>query len=109
MALGRIRGSFASVVVCVSLIPAFGSAQIVPPTVAGSASAGKVRVTGFDVNGNTLLAPSSIDAVLERFKGERTALELRQAAQAVQELYTREGYGAVVAYLPPQDLSRGSV
>ena len=107
MALGSFRGTLFAA--CVGLIPALGSAQVAPSTAASSASAAKVRVTGFKVAGNTLLAPASIEAVLERFKGERTALELSHAAQAVQELYTREGFGAVVAYLPPQDLSGGSV
>jgi hemolysin activation/secretion protein len=66
-------------------------------------------VSAFKVNGNTLLAQPAVDAVLEPFKGERTAAELAQAANALQELYGRRGYGAVVAYLPPQDLSRGEV
>jgi hemolysin activation/secretion protein len=61
-----------------------------------------VKVSGFQVSGNTLLDPKAVDAVLLPMLGQRTLEELRRAAAAVQALYAAEGYGAVVAYLPPQ-------
>ena len=61
-----------------------------------------VKVSGFQVSGNTLLDPKAVDAVLLPMLGQRSLEELQRAAAAVQALYAAEGYGAVVAYLPPQ-------
>ncbi|MBC7686215.1 MAG: ShlB/FhaC/HecB family hemolysin secretion/activation protein [Bdellovibrionales bacterium] len=62
----------------------------------------RLPVRHFRVLGNTLLPPARIDAILESFKGERSLVELNDAASAVQALYRQAGYGAVIAYLPPQ-------
>jgi hemolysin activation/secretion protein len=67
----------------------------------------KVRVDEIRVVGNTLLPQASIDALLERYKGERSADEIKQAAAAVQALYRDAGYGAVVAFVPEQALGSG--
>lgn len=77
-----------------------------------AASAGAqvtVKVSGFQVSGNTLLDPARLDVVLMPMLGMRTAEELQRAAAAVQHLYAAEGYGAVVAYLPPQSGEGGIV
>ena len=66
-------------------------------------------VTAFDVQGNSLLDPAALQALLQRWLGPRTLAELGQAAQAVQAQYSRAGYGAVVAYLPPQPVVNGTV
>ena len=66
-------------------------------------------VSAFDVQGNTLLDPASLQALLQRWMGPRTLAELGQAAQAVQARYSQAGYGAVVAYLPPQPVVNGTV
>jgi hypothetical protein len=50
---------------------------------------GSVTVSAFQVDGNTLLTPSVVDAVLARFKGQRTLAELKEAAAALQEAGTR--------------------
>ncbi len=73
------------------------------------ASAPRIHVTGFKVTGNALLPPQAIDAVLQPYQGERSIDELRQAADAVQELYVKAGYGAVVAFLPEQSLQSGDI
>lgn len=67
-----------------------------------AAAAQTVRVSGYQVSGNTLLDPRAVDAVLMPLLGERTLAQLQHAAAAVQALYAREGWGAVVAWLPPQ-------
>lgn len=69
----------------------------------------RVLVEEFVVTGNTLLPAQAVAAALAPFKGERTLDELKQAAQAVQSLYRDAGYGAVVAYLPPQSGTPGRV
>src|SRR5687767_2508843 len=68
-----------------------------------------VRVSGFQVTGNTLIDSRSLDAVLMPLLGQRTLEELQRAAAAVQALYAAEGYGAVVAYVPPQSGQDGIV
>lgn len=72
-------------------------------------SDGVAVVSGFEVAGNTLLPATDIDAALAPFKGRRSLAELQQAAEAVQALYRRAGYGAVVAYLPEQKASDGVI
>jgi hemolysin activation/secretion protein len=67
-----------------------------------------VQVERFTVNGNTLLSAAELDAVLIPYKGKRTLLELKQAAQAVQAAYVNAGYGAVIAYLPEQSGEAGT-
>ena len=68
-----------------------------------------LKVSGYQVNGNTLLDPKALDAVLLPLLGQRTLQELHQAATTVQNLYAAEGYGAVVAYVPPQTGQDGIV
>lgn len=68
-----------------------------------------VNVSGFTITGNSLLDSVALAGVLGRFKGERSFADLREAAQAVQAMYAEAGYGAVVAYLPPQALDGGNV
>lgn len=71
--------------------------------------AATVVVNGFTVQGNTLLPMADIQARLESFKGPASVQRLRDAAAAVQDLYRREGYGGVVAFLPEQTLGSGEV
>lgn len=77
--------------------------------VGGAAAQARVKVAGFQVTGNTLLAAAAVDAVLLPMLGLRTLDELNQAATAVQALYAAQGYGAVVAYVPPQTGQDGLV
>src|SRR6185436_16639362 len=51
----------------------------------------------------------TIDAALAPYKGERTMDEIRQAAQALQELYRQAGFGAVVTFLPEQAVAGGKL
>ncbi len=83
-----------------------------PPSVAATASA-VVNALGFEVSGNTLLAPETIQARLAEFHGESGAEpnlpRLKAAAAAVQELYRGAGYGGVVAFLPEQTLKKDGI
>lgn len=82
---------------------------VIAQSVAPPATGAQLAVVGFKVSGNTLLPQEHIDAVLNPFKGQRTAAELKQAALAVQDLYARAGYGGVVASLPEQSVADGVV
>lgn len=75
---------------------------VTTPAFAQSADGPKIQVQSFQVSGNTLLTPAQIDAVLDRYTGERSIDELKQAAAALQALYRASGYGAVVAFVPEQ-------
>ncbi|MEO7338441.1 MAG: ShlB/FhaC/HecB family hemolysin secretion/activation protein [Caldimonas sp.] len=66
-------------------------------------------VKQYVVQGVTLLPAASIERALAGLTGTRTAEELHRAAAIVQSMYTQAGYGAVVVYLPPQDVSAGVV
>jgi hemolysin activation/secretion protein len=72
-------------------------------------AAPRTPVTEFRITGNTLLTTAQLEAAVVRFKGDRTADELKQAALAVQQRYAEAGYGAVVAYVPPQPVQGGVV
>lgn len=72
-------------------------------------AAALVTVDGFRVTGNTLLPQRLIDATLAPFVGQRSFADLESAAAAVQALYAQAGYGAVVAFLPPQAAAGGQV
>lgn len=89
-----------------SLCAALASAQTSAP---GAAQPRKVQVNEITVSGNTLLPQAAIDALMARYKGERSIDELKDAAASLQSLYRQAGYGAVVAYLPEQALGNGSV
>lgn len=75
---------------------------VTAPAFAQPADGPRIQVQSFKVSGNTLLTQAQIDAVLERYKGERSIDELKRAAAALQALYREAGYGAVVAFVPEQ-------
>ena len=62
----------------------------------------RIRVESFRISGNTLLPEVVLQNALAPFKGERTLSELKAAAAAVQAVYVEQGYGGVIAYVPPQ-------
>src|SRR5262245_41520037 len=105
------RGT-SGVVMSLLLVPLLAAtpAAAQPPSDAAAAAAPvRVQVLGFKVTGNTLLPEPAVAATLEPYKGERTLEELKQAAAAVQDLYAKAGYGAVVAFLPEQSSAAGIV
>ena len=89
--------------------PAPASAEATNPPAIPPATPAAVLVRAFRVDGNSLLDPALLQATLQPWQGTRSLAELRQAAQAVQGLYSQAGYGAVVAYLPPQPVADGTV
>ena len=88
------------VVLSLAVGAALAMAAEAPPT---------VQVDRFVYTGQTLLDTDRLDAAVAPFKGRRTLEELRRAAEAVQRLYAEAGYAGVVAYVPPQTGSDGTV
>ena len=89
-------------------LPFATQAQPAAPAAAAGPDA-LVSVRAFKIDGNTLLDAALLQSTLQAWLGERSLADLRQAAQAVQGLYARGGYGAVVAYLPPQPVADGTL
>jgi len=72
-----------------------------------AASDPRIRVESFRIQGNTLLPEVLLQNALAPFKGERTLAELKVAAAKVQALYAEQGFGGVIAYVPPQQGAAG--
>ena len=64
----------------------------------------------FEIEGNTLLKPGEIDAVLKPFTGkQREYSDVQQAIKALRQRYTTAGFNVVWVVSPEQDLDRGIV
>ena len=74
------------------------------------AAAPTFEITGFDVEGNTLLAPAEVQRALAPYRGPgRTFADVQHALAALQEAYARRGYKLVRVALPEQELDHGVV
>jgi hemolysin activation/secretion protein len=64
----------------------------------------------FVVEGNTLLPPAQVDALVAPFAGERKVYgDIQKALEALENAYRSVGYGTVQVYVPEQELTHGSV
>lgn len=67
-------------------------------------------ISRFDVQGNTLLDASQVQALLAPFTGrQRDFSDIARAVEALENAYRARGYGAVQVQLPEQELDRGVV
>ena len=67
-------------------------------------------ITGFAVEGNTLLRPAVIQTALKPYAGSHRSFDaIEQAMAALQRLYRRRGYSLVKVTLPEQELKNGVV
>lgn len=74
------------------------------------ASAPRFAIERFVVEGNTLLPPPEIDAILAPFTGvQRDFADVQRALEALQRAYIERGYQAVRVVVPEQVLTSGSV
>lgn len=109
--IGRVRAPHAVASACLALVlggatgTGFAQALAAP----ANAAAGTIAVTGFSVEGNTLLRPQQLEAVLNPRVGYLTLAGIRAVAAALQEHYREAGYGGVVVFLPEQTLAGGVV
>ena len=79
-------------------------------TVADEGSGPSFEVRSFAVEGNTLLDPARIDALLAPWAGaNRRVTDVRAAAAALQDAYRRAGWGVVTVAVPEQHLEDGRV
>lgn len=64
----------------------------------------------FNIEGNTLLTPDEIEAVLKPFTGkQREYGDLQRAIEALRQHYRTRGFNVVWVITPEQDLDRGVV
>lgn len=64
----------------------------------------------FAVEGNTLLAPAHVEALVAPFLGsKRNYGDIQKALEALEGAYRAGGYGTVQVYVPEQELTHGVV
>lgn len=64
----------------------------------------------FQVDGNTLLAPAHLEALVAPFLGHRRNYgDIQKALEALENAYRKSGYGTVQVYVPEQELTHGVV
>lgn len=67
-------------------------------------------VTGFNIQGNTLLAEPAAQSVVAPFVGsDRSMDDIKRAAAALKEAYVAQGYPIVQVFAPEQLLTGGTV
>jgi hemolysin activation/secretion protein len=79
---------------------------------ADDAPNGVVRfdISRFEVTGNTLLPPKTVEAAVAPFTGkERDFGDVQRALEALESVYHALGYSVVTVELPEQELNRGVV
>lgn len=70
----------------------------------------RFEVTSFEVEGNTLLYPATIEAALAPYQGAgKTFADIEQARVALQQHYYTAGFGAVQVFVPEQEMRGGTV
>lgn len=70
----------------------------------------RIKVAAVRVEGNTLLPERVIAGLTADLAGnERSMADLNQLATRIQKAYRDAGYGGVVAYVPEQEISGGTV
>ena len=87
-------------------------ALIVALTVCAPAGAQDERfdVHRYQVEGNTLLAPAHVEALVAPFVGrKRNYGDVQKALEALENAYRASGYGTVQVYVPEQELTQGVV
>jgi hemolysin activation/secretion protein len=73
-------------------------------------SIGDFKITRFEVEGNTLLEPSTVQSLVNGFAGEhRDFSSVEQAVAALEGAYRERGYSLVKVVLPEQELNEGVV
>jgi hemolysin activation/secretion protein/AraC-like DNA-binding protein len=88
-------------------LPSFGQTNAPP---AAPPPERKFEVRTFDVQGNTLLKPQTLEALFADAKGKEVTLEqIRKALAKLQQAYRERGFVTVVVSLPQQQLTNATV
>jgi hemolysin activation/secretion protein len=85
-----------------------GSSQ--PPAATNAPAALRFPVRQYDVQGNTLVPRSRLEAILTQFTGPAVDLEtIRKAQEKLKAEYLDRGYLTVAVTVPPQQVTNGVV
>lgn len=77
---------------------------------AGDNPIGRFEITRFEVEGNTLLSPEAMRALLAPYAGKsRDFGHVQRALEALETAYHQRGYKLVQVVLPEQELNQGVV
>jgi hemolysin activation/secretion protein len=70
----------------------------------------RFAIERFEVEGNTLLNASEINAAVAGYTGrEKDFSDIQRALEVLEEVYRNRGYGVVQVLLPEQDITKGVV
>lgn len=90
--------------------PILPPAPTVPPELSPGVPSPKLTVTSIEVTGSTILGPKELDPITQPLENRTVTLEeLRQAADAITQLYLDRGYITSRAILADQTVSNGVV
>src|SRR5262249_35713763 len=97
---------------CLRLILCLWAALMAPVCAAVQAGdpIGSFDITGFQVEGATLLEPSALQAAVAGFAGKgRDFSDVERAMAALEKAYRKHGFSLVKVILPEQELQGGIV
>lgn len=70
----------------------------------------RFEIERFDIQGNTLLSPETVQAAVAPFTGKnKDFADIQRALEALEQAYRDRGYGVVQVLLPEQDITKGVV
>jgi hemolysin activation/secretion protein len=80
-----------------------------PPSIV-QVEGSQFHVNKINVQGNTLVGDTVLRASLVAYEGKDLTLnDLGQAVDKINEQYRKRGYLTSIAYIPPQDISQGTI
>jgi len=92
--------------------PLFAQGDAAAPQAEAAAESTALRfdITGFTLEGATLLTKAEIDGAVAPFTGKNKDFsDVQRALEAVEEVYSARGFSAVRVSLPEQELEKGAV
>jgi hemolysin activation/secretion protein len=94
----------------VSTQPSAETVAASQPAAAAAPDALRFDISGYTVEGASLLGKEEIDAAVAPFVGKaKDFSDVQRALEAVEGLYAKRGYSAVHLLLPEQELEKGAV
>ena len=96
--------------VCHCCLPVLFLACLGSGQAAGVEAVAPLNITHYRVEGNTLLAPDTIERTLAAFTGKASRYaDIQRAVEALEEEYRKAGYNAVQVVTPEQEITGGEV
>jgi len=101
---------YASLCVAALVGNAIGATAVAAAEADAVPASPRFAIDRFNVEGNTLLKPAEIEAVVAGYVGrEKDFSDIQRALEELEGVYRERGYGVVQVLLPEQDITRGVV